>query len=182
MTTRKPTENQLRALADVGNGKVLRTGAGWLVGSGAAEPGTARALNTARAHGWITAEGRAGVLDELGSEPAALTTAGRAILQRHWPDWTPTPAEESSRPPVDEPQPRRVTYTGVRRNGQTVAGQGRIEDLAAWVEQRYRQRWRSLVVRSLDTAEMTEVGGIFRDDRAGRRIWWADGDGRERYP
>jgi hypothetical protein len=90
MATSKPTENQLRALAEVGNGKVLRTGAGWLVGSGAAEPGAARALNTARAHGWITAEDRAGVLDELGSTPAALTETGRAVLLHHWPSWTPT--------------------------------------------------------------------------------------------
>ncbi|WP_020421146.1 hypothetical protein [Amycolatopsis sp. ATCC 39116] len=84
---RKPSENRLRVLAEVANGRVKRTGAGWAVCSQPARGSDLSQLRAALELGWI----QTGYVptDPIETVPATLTESGRDILARYWPDWTP---------------------------------------------------------------------------------------------
>lgn len=63
-----------------------------------------------------------------------------------------------------------TSFVGVNRRGRAVVGQlGPRVDVAAWVEGRYRARWRRLEVHGPDQ----QLGGIHRSEDTGRRVWWA---------
>ena len=84
---RKPTEARLRVLAEVGDHRVRRTGAGWVVCSQPAAATDIRALSAARADGWLSTDREPA--DPIESVPVTLTAEGRAVLARYWPDWRP---------------------------------------------------------------------------------------------
>jgi len=84
---RKPSETKLRMLADVGNHRVRRVGTNWMIGSQSAASADARALNDARASGWVHLDHEP--IDPYEAVPVALTTDGRGVLAHHWPDWRP---------------------------------------------------------------------------------------------
>lgn len=84
---RKPSQAKLRLLADVGNGRARRLGSGWMLGSQPAASADARGLNDAHAAGWLHLDHEPS--DPYESAPVALTAAGRDVLARYWPNWSP---------------------------------------------------------------------------------------------
>lgn len=61
-------------------------------------------------------------------------------------------------------------FRGALRDGAATGGTFATDDLAAWVEARWHQRWRNLTILRGDE----EVGGINRRDGSGPLIWWAE--------
>jgi hypothetical protein len=84
---RKPRVNKLRMLTAVADGRVRRTGQGWVYCAQPAASADARMLTTARDDGWISVAREP--IDPLESVDVTLTGAGRGVLTRYWPEWSP---------------------------------------------------------------------------------------------
>lgn len=67
---------------------------------------------------------------------------------------------------TDEAVTRTIRYRGRTKAGRATSGSTRTDDLGAWVEQRWRQGWRYLVVTEGDI----EVAGISVLDGT----WWSE--------
>lgn len=104
MTTKDPSNEELRLLSEVVERRVSRTRTSWRV---AGQPSTAaesRWLNAFDKAGWISTPGTA--LDLRSLRPsesigATVTAEGRAVLTRCWTDWKPSteqPADTEQRP------------------------------------------------------------------------------------
>lgn len=85
---RKPSVNKLRMLTAVAEGRVRRTGQGWVYCAQPAAGADARMLTTARDDGWISSA--RDPIDPLESVAVSLTEAGRDVLTRYWPEWRPS--------------------------------------------------------------------------------------------
>jgi hypothetical protein len=94
MTTKDPSDDQLRLLSEVVERRVSRTRTGWRVAGQSSTPTESRYLNAFQNSGWITVPGTAVDLRSLQpgeSIGATVTDEGAAVLTRCWPEWSPTP-------------------------------------------------------------------------------------------
>ncbi|GLY54897.1 hypothetical protein [Lentzea sp. NBRC 102530] len=93
MTTKEPSDDQLRLLSEVVERRVSRTRTGWRVTGQSSTPTESRYLNAFQNSGWITVPGTAQDLHSLRpgeSIGATITDEGTAVLARCWPEWSPT--------------------------------------------------------------------------------------------
>ncbi len=100
------------------------------------------------------------VLDDI---RAAVTA-----MAQHDPAWS------SVRDSVLRQPPGRpavvIEYRGRAKDGSPRVGKAQVDDVAAFVEARYRAGWRELVV----LRQGHEVGGITRHLDPGRSAWWSE--------
>lgn len=65
---------------------------------------------------------------------------------------------------------RSIRYHGRTAAGRATTGRTRVDDLGAWVEERWRQNWRWLIVEEDRPDGRIQVGGISRLDGT----WWSE--------
>jgi len=70
-------------------------------------------------------------------------------------------------------------WTGIDSKGQSRGGQSSFnDDIAAWVEWRFQQGWRSLTVRDrtnlLNKDIVWPIVAKIEQNADGQRVWWAE--------